>query len=74
MQLVLVNPLLIYSLIINPPDGHIAIIANMLDTGQASAINVMATNAIIVGRLGISKRIAGVRRREGKKRRKRRVL
>ena len=49
------------------------IITNVPDTGQASAANLMATNAITVGRSGISKRIAKVRRRERIKRRKRRV-
>ena len=73
MQLVLVSLLEIDSLTVNSPHGHIVIIANVLDTGRASAANLMATNAIIVGRLGISKRIAGVRRRERIKRRKRRV-
>ena len=71
MQLVLVSLLEIDSLTVNPPYGHIAIMANALATGRASDANFMATNAIIVGRLGISKRIAGVRRRERKRRRKR---
>ena len=57
----------------NPPYGHFVIIANTLDTGQASATNLMATNAIIVVRLGISKRIARVRRKGRKRRWKRKV-
>ena len=73
MQLVLVSLLQIDSLTVNPPYSHFVIIANVLDTGWASAANLMATNAITVGRSGISKRIAGVRRRERKRRRKRKV-
>ena len=67
MQLVLVSLSQIDSPIVNPPYDHIAIIANMPDIGQASAANLMATNVITVGESGISKRIAGVRRRKGKR-------
>ena len=70
MQLILVSLLEIDSLTVHPPYSHIMIIANTLDTGWASAANLKATNAIIVGRLGISKRFAGVRRRKSKRRRK----
>ena len=73
MQLVLVNPSLIDSLIINPPYGHLAIIVDVLNTGQTNAINLMATDVITVGISGICKRIAGVKRREKRKRKKRRV-
>ena len=73
MQLVPISPLWINSPIVNPPYSHIAIIANTLDIGQASAANLMAINVITVGRSGICKRIAGVKRREKRKRKKRRV-
>ena len=73
MQLVLVSLLEIDLPTVNPPYDHIAIIVNVQDTGRASAVNLMAKNAIIARRLGISKRIAGVKRRERKKRRKRKA-
>ena len=56
---------------INLPSNLIAIIANVRDTGQASAVNVMETNVKTVGRLVIKQRTVGAkRRRKGRKRRK----
>jgi hypothetical protein len=49
MEKVLGNPWKIRLQMINLPSNLIAIIANMWDIGQASAINLMGTNVETVG-------------------------
>jgi hypothetical protein len=74
MLTVLVNPWKIASLIKNPLYSLIAIIVNVLDTGQANVVNLMGTNVTTVGRADIKQRIAGLRRRlKTTQRRKRQV-